>query len=97
MVTINLGRDASIREITVECATPTTPSASPSALGGLEGVRVLWHHDRALMRHEGGKLDDRARPCAWRRCRTMRDVYTPGVARVCMAIAEDPALAARSR
>ena len=25
----------------------------------------------------------------------MRDVYTPGVARVCMAIAEDPALAAR--
>jgi malate dehydrogenase (oxaloacetate-decarboxylating) len=57
-------------------------------------VRVLWHEDRALLRHIGGKLRIEAR---WpvRTVQEMRDVYTPGVARVCTAIAEEPALAAR--
>src|SRR5581483_5617196 len=60
----------------------------------LDDVHVLWHQDRALLRHAGGKL--RIDAC-WpvRTVQEMRDVYTPGVARVCTAIAEEPALAAR--
>ena len=63
-------------------------------LGALDGVQVAWYHDRAFMAHESGKL----RVDATREVRTnqdMRDVYTPGVARVCTAIAEYPELARR--
>ncbi|MDQ4003848.1 MAG: NAD(P)-binding domain-containing protein, partial [Actinomycetota bacterium] len=60
----------------------------------LEGVEVLWFRDRALLRHEGGKLNvEVVRPV--RTVQDMRDVYTPGVARACTAIAEDPTLASR--
>jgi malate dehydrogenase (oxaloacetate-decarboxylating) len=46
------------------------------------------------MRHEGGKL--RIEPTApVRSVQDLRDVYTPGVARVCQAIVEDPELAKR--
>ena len=52
----------------------------------LDGVRILWHQDRAILRHEGGKLQiEPMRPV--RTVQEMRDVYTPGVARVCTAIA----------
>ena len=60
----------------------------------LEGVRVVWHEDRALIRHQGGKLlVDAMHPV--RTVQEMRDVYTPGVARVCNAIAAKPELASR--
>jgi malate dehydrogenase (oxaloacetate-decarboxylating) len=53
---------------------------------------VLWSRDRALLRHEGGKLViGSTRPI--RTVQDMRDVYTPGVARACVAISEDPSLA----
>src|SRR5205807_7694938 len=49
---------------------------------------------RARIRHEGGKLHiDAVRRVA--NVQEMRDVYTPGVARVCSAIAEQPELAGR--
>jgi malate dehydrogenase (oxaloacetate-decarboxylating) len=55
-------------------------------------VSVVWHQDRALLRHEGGKLSiDPVHQV--RSVQEMRDVYTPGVARVCLAIAAKPALA----
>jgi malate dehydrogenase (oxaloacetate-decarboxylating) len=61
-------------------------------LNELEGVEVLWARDRALLRHEGGKLKiESTRPV--RTVQDMRDVYTPGVARACQTIAEDPSLA----
>ena len=64
------------------------------ALGALEGVQVAWYHDRAFLAHEGGKL--RVEPTREVRSnQDMRDVYTPGVARVCTAIAEYPELARR--
>jgi malate dehydrogenase (oxaloacetate-decarboxylating) len=63
-------------------------------LAGLPGVTVSWFHDRAFIAHEGGKLDmvPRARV---RSHQDMRDVYTPGVARVSTAIAEHPEIARR--
>jgi malate dehydrogenase (oxaloacetate-decarboxylating) len=94
VATVNLGRQLSVREITIEVRDSEHADAIADALGALEGVRVLWHTDRALLRHEGGKMHVEPNVPV-RTVQDMRDVYTPGVARVCLAIAEDPSLAAR--
>jgi malate dehydrogenase (oxaloacetate-decarboxylating) len=92
VVTINVGRDASIREITLEVRDKEHAETIQKMLNELEGVEVLWARDRALLRHVGGKLTiESTRPV--RTVQDMRDVYTPGVARACQAIAEDPSLA----
>jgi malate dehydrogenase (oxaloacetate-decarboxylating) len=94
VVTISEGREHSVREITVEVRDNGQAARIAELLDALQGVRVLWHQDRALIRHEGGKLRvDAVTPV--RTVQQMRDVYTPGVARVCTAIAADPALARR--
>jgi malate dehydrogenase (oxaloacetate-decarboxylating) len=94
VVTVNVGREESIREITVEVRDNEQAERLAERLGELEGVEVLYHHDRALDRHEGGKLtiESRVRVATYQ---DVRDVYTPGVARVCQAIADDGSLATR--
>ena len=94
VVTVSLGREHSVRDITVEVRDIAQSDRIAELVGALEKVKVLWHQDRALLRHIGGKLRIDAR---WRvrTVQEMRDVYTPGVARVCTAIAEQPELAAR--
>ncbi|MBV8948574.1 MAG: NAD-dependent malic enzyme [Solirubrobacterales bacterium] len=94
VVTVSLGRECSVRDITVEARDNDQAEHIAELIEALDGVGVLWHQDRALLRHMGGKL--RIDAC-WpvRTVQEMRDVYTPGVARVCTAIAEQPELAAR--
>jgi malate dehydrogenase (oxaloacetate-decarboxylating) len=92
VTTINVGRDASIREITLEVEDRDQAERIAEMLRSLEGVEVLWSRDRALLKHEGGKLViQSAHPV--RTVQDMRDVYTPGVARACEAIVENPSLA----
>jgi malate dehydrogenase (oxaloacetate-decarboxylating) len=94
VVTISVGREHSIREITVEVRDNAQERHIAELLNALDGIRVLWHQDRAMIRHEGGKLRiDAVHPI--RTVQQMRDVYTPGVARVCRAIADQPHLASR--
>jgi malate dehydrogenase (oxaloacetate-decarboxylating) len=94
VVTVSLGREHSVRDITVEVRDIPQSDRIAELLGGLDDVTVIWHQDRALLRHVGGKLRIDA---LWpvRTVQEMRDVYTPGVARVCTAIAAQPELAAR--
>ena len=94
VVTVSLGREHTVRDITVEVRDIAQSDRIAELLGSLDDVNVLWHQDRALLRHVGGKL--RIEAC-WpvRTVQEMRDVYTPGVARVCMAIARQPELASR--
>jgi len=92
--TLNVSKDASLREITIEVRDGDHAQKVADAVDGLDGVSVEWHMDRALLRHEGGKLTVEPRAPV-RTVQDMRDVYTPGVARVCLAIAADPTLAAR--
>jgi malate dehydrogenase (oxaloacetate-decarboxylating) len=94
VVTVSLGREHSVRDITIEVRDTAQAGHIAERIESLEGVHVLWHQDRALLRHAGGKL--RIDAC-WpvRTVQEMRDVYTPGVARVCTAIAAQPELAAR--
>jgi malate dehydrogenase (oxaloacetate-decarboxylating) len=92
--TISVARHEALREITVELRDKDHADALAIGLGELPGVTVSWFHDRAFIAHDGGKLEVRGR----RRIETnqdVRDVYTPGVARVCTAIAEYPQIAGR--
>ncbi|HEX2741640.1 MAG TPA: malic enzyme-like NAD(P)-binding protein [Rubrobacter sp.] len=90
--TISVGRTTSVREITIEVRDQDHAAHIAEMLDTLDGVKVLWSRDRALLRHVGGKLIiESTRPV--RTVQDMRDVYTPGVARACVAISEEPALA----
>ena len=92
VTTINVGRESSMREITLEINDRDQAERIIGMLNELDGVRVVWARDRALLKHEGGKLViESAHPV--RTVQDMRDVYTPGVARACQAIVEDPSLA----
>ena len=54
----------------------------------------MWFHDRAFLAHDGGKIKMVGRyPINTNQ--DVRDVYTPGVARVATAISEFPQLAGR--
>ncbi len=90
--TINVGRESSIREITLEVEDRDGAERIQEMLNGLEGVEVLWARDRALLMHEGGKLTIESTRTV-RTVQDMRDVYTPGVARACEAIVENPSCA----
>jgi malate dehydrogenase (oxaloacetate-decarboxylating) len=90
--TINVGREHSVREITLEVEDREQAERIVELLRGLNGIEVLWARDRALLKHEGGKLViESAHPV--RTVQDLRDVYTPGVARACEAIVENPSLA----
>jgi malate dehydrogenase (oxaloacetate-decarboxylating) len=92
VTTINVGRDSSVREITLEVEDHAGAEHVADLLNELEDVEVMWFRDRALLKHDGGKLVVEATQPV-RTVQDMRDVYTPGVARASMAIAEDPSLA----
>jgi malate dehydrogenase (oxaloacetate-decarboxylating) len=92
VTTINVGRDSSVREITLEVEDHAGAERVAHLLNELEDVEVLWFRDRALLKHDGGKLVVEATQPV-RTVQDMRDVYTPGVARASMAIADDPSLA----
>jgi malate dehydrogenase (oxaloacetate-decarboxylating) len=92
VTTLNVGRESSVREITLEVEDRDQAERIVGMLRDLDGIEVLWARDRALLKHEGGKLViESAHPV--RTVQDMRDVYTPGVARACEAIVEDPSLA----
>ena len=94
VTTIAIARNEALREITVELRDKPHAEALAAGLGALPGVTVVWFHDRAFIAHDGGKLEVVGRRTI-RTNQDVRDVYTPGVARVCEAIAEFPRLAGR--
>jgi malate dehydrogenase (oxaloacetate-decarboxylating) len=92
--TISVAKHEALREITVEVVDKDHAERLAAGLNDLEGVSVAWFHDRAFLAHDGGKLEVVARrPIETNQ--DVRDVYTPGVARVCEAIAEFPQIAGR--
>jgi malate dehydrogenase (oxaloacetate-decarboxylating) len=94
VTTIAIARNESLREITVELRDKDHAEALAVGLAELPGVSVAWFHDRAFIAHDGGKLEVVGRRPVLTN-QDVRDVYTPGVARVCTAIAEFPQLAGR--
>ena len=61
-------------------------------IDALPVARFVGKSDRVFDRHRGGKIRTQsAIPITTQQ--VLRDIYTPGVARVCLAIRKDPALA----
>ncbi len=81
-----------IRDITVYAESPTQLEAILENMRANPGSKVLDVRDEVLELHEKGKIAIRSRyPID--SMTTLRRVYTPGVAEVCLRIAEDPSQA----
>lgn len=79
-------------EITVEIDEQANPHFY-SRLNALPDARFVGKSDRVFNRHKGGKIHMQASlPITTQQI--LRDIYTPGVARVCLAIRDEPAKAA---
>lgn len=61
-------------------------------IDALPVARFVGKSDRVFDRHRGGKIRTSS-AIAITTQQVLRDIYTPGVARVCLAIQKDPALA----
>jgi malate dehydrogenase (oxaloacetate-decarboxylating) len=82
-------REHTIRDITVETVDAADWPRLTEAVNGVRGARVLDATDRTFLLHVGGKIEQRNKsPLKTRDDLSM--AYTPGVARVCRAIFEDP-------
>lgn len=85
---IRPGQDSSVRDITVHVAEVAEASLIES-LKSLAGVQLINVSDRTFLAHLGGKISIRPNLPIKNRDDLSR-VYTPGVARVCTAIHENP-------
>ncbi|UTI62452.1 NAD-dependent malic enzyme [Paraconexibacter antarcticus] len=85
---VEVGDDTLLRDITVDATDQGHWDAITGAIDALEGARVVDTTDRTFLLHVGGKIEQHNKSSL----RTRDDLsmaYTPGVARVCMAIHED--------
>ena len=81
-----------VRDITIYADDAEHMDKVIEAIRTNEGTRVLQVRDEVLALHQNGKIAVRSRfPID--SIATLRRVYTPGVAEVCLKIADDPELA----
>src|SRR5687767_8136486 len=86
---VSVGKDFLIRDITVNAASEKHDEEIIDALENIDGVEVVNVSDRTFLMHLGGKIEVTSKiPLKTRADLSM--AYTPGVARVCEAIARDP-------
>ncbi len=88
---VHIRAGQSLRDFSIECASTDHAQEVVAALQALDGVTVNSVSDDTFLMHLGGKLEVRSKV----KLKTRADLsmaYTPGVARVCTAIAEDPQL-----
>jgi malate dehydrogenase (oxaloacetate-decarboxylating) len=81
-------QDRSVWEITVEMDEEAGKQLYEQ-LATLPYCKLLGRSDRVFDRHRGGKIEMVSR-VPLDSIQQLRDVYTPGVARVCLAIQKDP-------
>jgi malate dehydrogenase (oxaloacetate-decarboxylating) len=84
-----VGRSTVTRDVTVTVPSEGVAHAVREAVASIEGVRIVFVSDSTFLAHIGGKI--RVAPKI--PVKTRQDlsiVYTPGVARVSLAIAADP-------
>jgi len=85
---VRIGEGESVRDITVSAHDLAHSRRITEAVARMPDISVANVSDRTFLLHLGGKLEVRAKtPVRTRDDLSM--VYTPGVARVCRAIAED--------
>ena len=92
--TISIGAERSIRDVSVEVRDIDQAHRLAEIIASIDEVRVIDHHDRAIDRHVGGKIEVVPR-ISIASLQDLRDVYVPGVARVCRTLEADPSQANR--
>ena len=85
-------RHSAVRDITIEVGDEEHLKRVVDAISAIEGTHVVDVSDRTFLAHLGGKIEVLGRIPLNNRDALSR-VYTPGVARVCLAIADDPSKA----
>ena len=86
---VRAGREGTVRDVTVNASDSDHGKGIVDAVRALPGVDVQSVSDRTFLLHLGGKIEVTAKSPI----RTRDDLsmaYTPGVARVCLAIADAP-------
>ncbi|HEU5304298.1 MAG TPA: ACT domain-containing protein, partial [Gemmatimonadales bacterium] len=86
---VEVGRNTITRDLTFKASDERHAHGVIDRIRTVEGVRVVNASDRTFLMHLGGKIEVRGKVSV----KTRDDLsmaYTPGVARVCMAIHEDP-------
>jgi malate dehydrogenase (oxaloacetate-decarboxylating) len=86
---VSVGKDFLIRDITVNAYSEKHDEEIVNAVNAIDSVEVINASDRTFLIHLGGKIETVSKiPLKTRSDLSM--AYTPGVARVCEAIAKDP-------
>jgi malate dehydrogenase (oxaloacetate-decarboxylating) len=86
---VELVKDVIVRDLTINARDETHGHDIVGAIRRVEGVRIVNVSDRTFLAHLGGKIAIRNKvPLKTRDDLSM--AYTPGVARVCLAIQENP-------
>lgn len=88
---IRAGKDLTTRDITVTVQDAGNEDVVRE-LADMPGIKVINVSDRTFLAHLGGKIEVTPKMPIKNR-EDLSQVYTPGVARVCMAIADDPSKA----
>ena len=86
---VSVNQNRMTRDLTINCRDDAHAKEVLAAVNALEDFTLLHQSDRTFLLHLGGKIDVVSRsPIRTRDDLSM--VYTPGVARVCMAIHDNP-------
>ena len=86
---IQTSQNISVRDITITVTDTVDIGIITEMIKGLSGVRLVNISDRTFLLHLGGKIETKLKSPIQNRDDLSR-VYTPDVARVCMAIHEEP-------
>src|SRR5512134_875202 len=86
---VRVEKSRKVRDVTVSATDEPHLHRIAEAVRSLEGVEVLRVSDRTFLMHLGGKIEIRSKiPLKTRDDLSM--AYTPGVARISQAVADDP-------
>lgn len=86
---ISTSRNITVRDITITVTDSVDVGIITEAIKNIQGVRLVNISDRTFLLHLGGKIETQPKTPIQNRDDLSR-VYTPDVARVCMAIHEEP-------
>ncbi len=87
-----VGRARIVRDVTIGAASEAVANEVRRAVEAIEGARIIFSSDSTFLAHIGGKIRIDSKITIKSR-QDLSTVYTPGVARVSMAIAADPSKA----
>ena len=86
---VSVGHGVMTRDVTINCRNIDHAQTIVQALDAIDGIKLIHHSDRTFLMHLGGKIEVVSKaPIKTRDDLSM--AYTPGVARVCMAIYDEP-------